>query len=149
MYVRLNDSFYVGFHARNTRRLPYNVELTIGEELRSGLPSTECQDDWELVERGCECIEEEDWVCGEMILWNDTTEFYTTAEVDPLADPNTVESYQPARTTLQGTECILDQLSDVLNMPRRGTVGQVPPPKEHTKKGQHADPCCSACHQQL
>ena len=146
MYVRLNDFFYIGFHARNTRRLAYNVELTIGEELRSGLPSTECNDEWELPVNECGCVEEQDWVCGEMTLWTDNTEFYRTAEVDPAGDPNTVESYQPARTTLQGTECILDQLSDVLNMPRRGRVGHIPPPKVHTKKGQHSDPCCSTCH---
>ena len=39
LYVKLNDYFYVGFHARDTRRLPYNVELAVGEELRSGLPA--------------------------------------------------------------------------------------------------------------
>jgi hypothetical protein len=146
MYVRLNDFFYVGFHARNTKRLSYNVELTVGEELRSGLPSTECLDEWEIIEQGCACIEEDDWVCGEMILWRDDSEFYRSAEVDPKGDPTTVESYQAARTTLQGTECIIDQLSDALDMPRRGTVGQIPPPKVHTKKGQHSDPCCSTCH---
>ncbi len=32
MYVRANDFFYVGFHARNTRRLPYNVDCIVGEE---------------------------------------------------------------------------------------------------------------------
>ena len=32
MYVRENDSFYIGFHARNTRRLAYNVECLIGNE---------------------------------------------------------------------------------------------------------------------
>ncbi len=32
MYIRENDSFYIGFHARNTRRLPYNVECLIGQE---------------------------------------------------------------------------------------------------------------------
>ncbi len=37
MYVRLNDFFYIGFHARNTRRLPYNVNCVIGEEYISGL----------------------------------------------------------------------------------------------------------------
>ncbi len=35
MYVRLNDFFYIGFHARNTRRLPYNVSCRIGEEYDS------------------------------------------------------------------------------------------------------------------
>jgi len=33
MYVRLHDFFYIGFHARNTRRLDYNVEALIGNEL--------------------------------------------------------------------------------------------------------------------
>ena len=37
MYVRLNDYFYIGFHARNTRRLPYNVKCVIGQEYVSGL----------------------------------------------------------------------------------------------------------------
>jgi len=32
MYIKAKDYFYVGFHARNTRRLPYNVEVKIGEE---------------------------------------------------------------------------------------------------------------------
>lgn len=146
MYVKLNDFFYIGFHARNTRRLPYNIELTVGEELRSGLPSTECNDTWDTVIEECGCIEEEHWECGEMTLWTDNTEFYTTAKVDPLADPTTVNSYQPSRTVLQGTECIIDQLSDFLGMQRKGNVGHIPPPKVHTKKGQTADPCCSTCH---
>ena len=33
MYVRLHDYFYIGFHARNTRRLDYNVRAVIGDEL--------------------------------------------------------------------------------------------------------------------
>jgi hypothetical protein len=37
MYVHLNDFFYIGFHARNTRRLPYNVQCVIGQEYLSGL----------------------------------------------------------------------------------------------------------------
>ena len=37
MYVRLNDYFYIGFHARNTKRLPYNVKCVIGREYISGL----------------------------------------------------------------------------------------------------------------
>jgi len=37
MYVRLNDWFYIGFHARNTKRLPYNVKCVIGREYISGL----------------------------------------------------------------------------------------------------------------
>ena len=32
LYLDLNDSFYIGFHARNTRRLPYNVNCVIGEQ---------------------------------------------------------------------------------------------------------------------
>jgi len=35
MYVRLNDFFYIGFHARNTKRLPYNVSCLIGEDYDS------------------------------------------------------------------------------------------------------------------
>ena len=33
IYVRPRDLLYFGFHARNTRHLPYNVEVTIGEEI--------------------------------------------------------------------------------------------------------------------
>lgn len=32
MYINSRDKLYVGFHARNTRRLGYDVEITIGEE---------------------------------------------------------------------------------------------------------------------
>ena len=32
MYVRPNDFFYIGFHGRNTKRLPYNVSVTVGEQ---------------------------------------------------------------------------------------------------------------------
>ena len=31
MFVRQNDSFYIGFHARNTRRLDYNVDVIVGD----------------------------------------------------------------------------------------------------------------------
>ena len=31
MFIRQNDSFYIGFHARNTRRLDYNVSVTVGD----------------------------------------------------------------------------------------------------------------------
>jgi hypothetical protein len=41
MYVRLHDYFYIGFHARNTRRLPYNVNCLIGKEL---VPSSSVED---------------------------------------------------------------------------------------------------------
>ena len=30
MYLPVRDYFYIGFHARNTKRLPYNVECLIG-----------------------------------------------------------------------------------------------------------------------
>ena len=32
MYVNPRDHFYLGFHARNTRQLPYNVTCTVGAE---------------------------------------------------------------------------------------------------------------------
>lgn len=32
MYVKAKDYFYIGFHARNTRRLAYNVECVVGLE---------------------------------------------------------------------------------------------------------------------
>tara|TARA_R110002012_G_scaffold316043_1_gene530563 strand:+ start:7 stop:807 length:801 start_codon:yes stop_codon:yes gene_type:complete len=32
MYIRPKDHFYIGVHARNTRQLPYNIEVTIGTE---------------------------------------------------------------------------------------------------------------------
>ena len=32
IYINKNDYIYLGFHARNTRRLPYNVEMDIGYE---------------------------------------------------------------------------------------------------------------------
>ena len=35
MYVRKNDSFYIGVHARNTRRLPFDITCTIGLEYLS------------------------------------------------------------------------------------------------------------------
>jgi len=35
MYVKPNDYFYIGVHARNTKRLPYNIECVIGREFRS------------------------------------------------------------------------------------------------------------------
>ena len=41
MYVRLKDYFYIGFHARNTKRLPYNVECVIGQKYVSGIPAGE------------------------------------------------------------------------------------------------------------
>lgn len=32
MYCRLKDSFYIGIHARNTKRLPYNIRCAVGEQ---------------------------------------------------------------------------------------------------------------------
>ena len=32
LYTDIDSYFYVGFHARNTRRLPYNVDLKVGVE---------------------------------------------------------------------------------------------------------------------
>ena len=31
MFVSENDFFYIGFHARNTKRLPYNVDCIVGD----------------------------------------------------------------------------------------------------------------------
>ena len=35
MYINPKSFFYIGFHARNTRRLPYNVRMTVGTEFLS------------------------------------------------------------------------------------------------------------------
>jgi len=35
LYVRDNDVFYIGIHARNTRRLPYNIECLIGKSYKA------------------------------------------------------------------------------------------------------------------
>ena len=35
MYVNPSSYFYIGFHARNTKRLPYNVRMTVGSEFIS------------------------------------------------------------------------------------------------------------------
>jgi hypothetical protein len=32
MYIRPKDHFYVGIHARNTKHLPYNVDVIVGKE---------------------------------------------------------------------------------------------------------------------
>ena len=141
-YVKYNDFFYIGFHARNTRELPYNVKLTIGNEIRSGLPSTDCYDDWAVLPPDtCECVEEPGWVCGEITLFNETYAGWDQADVDKDQDLTAVNTYDPARTTLQGTECISDPLSDLLGLPRRG-IQQIPPPK----KARMSEPCCSSCH---
>ena len=33
MFVPLKGYFYIGFHARNTKRLPYNVSMTVGSKI--------------------------------------------------------------------------------------------------------------------
>lgn len=33
-WINAKSSFYIGFHARNTRRLPFNVEIKIGEQYK-------------------------------------------------------------------------------------------------------------------
>ena len=34
MYITRYDFFYIGVHARNTRHLPYNIEVTVGAEYK-------------------------------------------------------------------------------------------------------------------
>jgi hypothetical protein len=43
MYVDPKDYFYIGFHARNTKRLPYNVSMVVGDIFTSeyNLPPSE------------------------------------------------------------------------------------------------------------
>jgi len=43
-WINAKSSFYIGFHARNTRRLPFNVEITIGEQYKpaSEIKSSKC-----------------------------------------------------------------------------------------------------------
>ena len=45
MYLPLKSYFYIGFHARNTRRLPYNVEVLVGEKYFSykDIPKSEAR----------------------------------------------------------------------------------------------------------
>lgn len=40
MYIPPNSYFYLGFHARNTKRLPYNVSMAVGAQLVSGFDLT-------------------------------------------------------------------------------------------------------------
>jgi hypothetical protein len=35
VYVKPQDTLYIGLHARNTRRLPYNIKVNIAETLIS------------------------------------------------------------------------------------------------------------------
>ncbi len=140
-YVRFNDVLYIGFHARNTRRLPYNVQVVFGNEILKELPSTDCYDDWAVLPpRDCECIEEPGWVCANMVIFNETYAGWEQAEVDKDKDLSAENGYQQARTTLQGSECISDALSDILGLPRKNNF-QIPPPK----KARMPEPCCSSC----
>ena len=41
MYIRPKDFFYVGVHARNTRHLPYNINVKIGNEFK---PAAQVED---------------------------------------------------------------------------------------------------------
>ena len=43
MYINPSSFFYIGFHARNTKRLPYNVRMTVGDQIISKyeLPESE------------------------------------------------------------------------------------------------------------
>jgi hypothetical protein len=43
LYTPTNSYFYLGFHARNTRRLPYNVDLKVGVEYLEYSDMTEAQ----------------------------------------------------------------------------------------------------------
>ena len=40
MYIHPKSFFYIGFHARNTKRLPYNVRMTVGDQFVSGFDLT-------------------------------------------------------------------------------------------------------------
>ena len=35
MYLNYKDSFYIGLHARDTKRLPYNIKCTVGTDIIS------------------------------------------------------------------------------------------------------------------
>jgi hypothetical protein len=43
MYISPTSFFYIGFHARNTKRLPYNVRMTVGDGYTSiyNIPASE------------------------------------------------------------------------------------------------------------
>ncbi len=43
LYTDIDSYFYIGFHARNTRRLPYNVDLKVGIEYLEYNLMTEAQ----------------------------------------------------------------------------------------------------------
>ena len=42
-YIAAKDFFYIGFHARNTRRIPVNVEMNIGKEFYEQNQMSEAQ----------------------------------------------------------------------------------------------------------
>lgn len=48
LWVTLNDEFYIVFHARNTKRIPYNVDLIIGEKVlnEEDIPQPAVLNDW-------------------------------------------------------------------------------------------------------
>lgn len=39
MYIKQNEMFYIGFHARNTKRLPYNVVCSVAEQTPDDNPA--------------------------------------------------------------------------------------------------------------
>ena len=43
MYINPKSYFYIGFHARNTKRLPYNVSMTVGDTFISEFDLTKDQ----------------------------------------------------------------------------------------------------------
>ena len=43
VYVGIKDHFYIGFHARRTKRLPYRAKLTIGTQYISSIEMTDEQ----------------------------------------------------------------------------------------------------------
>ena len=48
MWVTLNDEFYIVFHARNTKQIPYNVDLIIGEKVlnEEDIPQPAVLNEW-------------------------------------------------------------------------------------------------------
>ena len=76
-----------------------------------------------------------------MIIFNETYPGWQQAEVDKDKDPSAENGYQQARTTLQGSECISNALSEILGLPPSNNL-QIPPPK----KARMSEPHCSTCH---
>ena len=48
LWCTLNDEFFVGFHARNTKQIPYNVDLIIGEQVinEKDIPQPAALNEW-------------------------------------------------------------------------------------------------------